>query len=151
MMKTYEKPVVIENEDLAEGVFAASGDSGSSSDCWTVTCDSSQAYVDGVHVFRIDAYHSTSVVHISSNVTYTIKFNSVVTNAYAENSDFVCSYSGDTVVISRSQHANAYNSGDHVNFMFKVSAVDQATTTALTPIGVTYVCTHKTNVQGGID
>ena len=31
-MKTYEKPVVIENEDLAEGVFAASGDSGSSSD-----------------------------------------------------------------------------------------------------------------------
>lgn len=148
-MKTYEKPVVIENEDLAEGVFAASG--GSSSDCWRVTCTSDQDYVDGVHSFRINAIHSASVVHISSNVTYTVTFNSPVTNANSENPDFVCSYSGNTVVISRPQHANAYNSGDNVNFMFKVSAADQATTTALTPIEVTYVCTHETNVQGGID
>ena len=151
MMKTYEKPVVIENEDLAEGVFAASGDSGSSSDCWYVTWSSSQDYVDGAHIFRINATHSTSVVHISSNVTYTVTFNYPVTNAYAENPDFVCSYSGNTVVISRPQHANAYKSGDNVNFMFKVSAADEATTKALSINGISYVCTHETNVQGGID
>ncbi|MBQ5386552.1 MAG: hypothetical protein IIU40_05865, partial [Lachnospiraceae bacterium] len=79
MMKTYEKPVVIENEDLAEGVFAASGDSGSSSDCWTVSGRSVQDWNGSHNVFEMSAVHSTGVTHITTQVTFIYTFSTPIT------------------------------------------------------------------------
>lgn len=147
MMKTYEKPLVIENEDLAEGVFAASGSAGST-DCWTVTGKSVQSWNGNSNVFEIHAIHSKSVTHISSNVDYVFTFSAPLTSA---SSEFPCTFSGNTVTVSRTLLADAYYSGDDVTFKVWASTGDQPTTEALSLTGISYVCTHETNVQGGID
>ena len=146
MMKTYEKPVVIENKDLAEGVFAASGDS--SSDCWSVSGEIVQSWNGNSNVFQIHAIHSKSVTHISSNVDYVFTFSAPLTSA---SSEFPCTFSGNTVTVSRTLLADAYYSGDDVTFKVWASTGDEATTRALSITGISYVCTHEVNVQGGID
>ncbi|MBP5266573.1 MAG: hypothetical protein J6Z06_07115 [Lachnospiraceae bacterium] len=147
MTKTYEKPLVIENEDLAEGVFAASGDAGST-DCWTVTQVTTQDWNGSHHVFEIRAIHSSDVLHISSNVDYVFTLNSTVSDAYSE---FTTSFSGNTVSVSRTLLADAYKSGDAVTFKVWVKSLDEATTKGLDITGITYTCKHEVNVQGGDD
>ena len=150
MMKTYEKPVVIENEDLAEGVFAASGDSGSSSDCWTVSGRSVQDWNGSHNVFEMSAVHSTGVTHITTQVTFIYTFSTPITDAYAE-AGFSTTVSGNTVTVVRDLHANGYHSGDNVTFKVWVKAADEATTKAIALTGISYTCRHETNVQGGND
>ncbi|MBQ7506018.1 MAG: hypothetical protein IJT05_01695 [Lachnospiraceae bacterium] len=140
----YVKPLVLENGDFAEGVFAASG----STDCWDVSGRSVQDWNGSHNVFEIRAVHSTDVVHITTQVTYTIKFSAPLTDAYSE---FSSTFSGDTVTVVRDLHANGYNSGDVVTFKVWAKAADEATTKALGISGISYVCRHETNVQGGID
>ncbi|MBR0430248.1 MAG: hypothetical protein IJK17_09235 [Lachnospiraceae bacterium] len=152
MMKTYEKPVVIENEDLAEGVFAASGDSGSSSDCWSVTAESVQDWSGSHNVYEVHATHSKGVEHITSNVVYTLTFpNATITDAYSEGPNTV-SFTTNTVTVTRDLHANGYKSGDDVSFKVWVKSIDEATTKGLTKYpSVSYVCRHDVNVQGRTD
>ena len=148
-MKNYESPVVLKNEELAEGVFTASGaDGASSTDCWTVGSTSVQDWNGSHHVFQIEAKHSTDVVHITTQVVYTIKFSAPLENAYSE---FDCTFSGNTAVVTRDRHANGYNSGDNVTFKVWAQGADEATTKALSITGISYVCRHETNVQGGND
>lgn len=54
-MKTYEKPIVIANDNLAEGVYAASGsaDSGGRTDCYVVTANIHQRPETGRGDYRI--------------------------------------------------------------------------------------------------
>lgn len=143
----YQKPVILVNDDLAEGVYAASG---SSTDCWEVSGGSVQDYNGSHHVFEISAKHSTDVTHITTQVVYTFTFSAPVTNAYSE-SDFVTTFSGSTVTVTRNLHANGYNSGDNVTFKVWVKAADEATTKGIALTSISYVCRHETNVQGGID
>lgn len=143
-MANYEKPFVLLDEGIGEGVFMASG----SSDCWTVSARSVQDWNGSHNVFEVSAVHSTSVVHISSNVEFKFTFSQPVTDAYSE---FPSTFSGNTVVVNRNLHANAYNSGDRVTFKVWVKAADEATTKGISCNGITYKCTHETNVQGGID
>ncbi|MBE5908982.1 MAG: hypothetical protein E7278_09120 [Lachnospiraceae bacterium] len=150
MMKTYEKPVVIENKDLAEGVFAASGDS--SSDCWAAYAITTQASNGSHHVYEVHATHSKSVEHITSNVVYTLSFpGATITDAYSEGPNTV-SYTTDTVTVTRDLHANGYKSGDEVSFKVWVKSIDDASTKGLADQpAVTYVCRHDVNVQGRTD
>jgi hypothetical protein len=148
-MKGYEKPVLIETEEMAEGVYAASGSSSNSStDCWTVSARSVQQWNGSHNVFEVSCRHSNTVQHISSATRVTLTFSGLVTNAYSE---FSCDYSGDTVVVTRELHANAYNSGDSVTYKVWVASVDEATTKGLTCTGATIECTHAVNVQGVYD
>ena len=107
-MKGYEKPMVMVNDGLSEGVYAASG-AAEAADCWTVDPVSVQDWNGSHHVFEIRCVHSTAVQHISSASTVTLNFNNAVTDAYSE---FPCSFSGTSVTITRELHANAYKSGD---------------------------------------
>ena len=75
-MKYYEKPIVLANEELAEGVYAASG-----GNCWAPTITSVQDYVDGKHVFEVGNSHSTDVEHISESYTIEITCSAPVTVA----------------------------------------------------------------------
>ena len=144
-MKSYEKPLVTVADGLSEGVYASSG---ASSDCWTVEAVSSQDWNGSHHIFEIRCKHSAEVEHISSASTVCLTFNSTLTDAYTE-SDFACSFSGSTVTVVRTLHANAYKSGDTMSYKVWVKAADEATTKALTCIAASITCTKSVNVQGG--
>ena len=143
-MKNYEKPIVLTNEELAEGVYAASGET--SNDCWTVAVTPDQSDAGGYATFRVAATHSTSVTHISTKTVVTIVFSDTVTSAEYEG--FTASVSGNTVTLTRESPANAYYSGDNFNSLLKVWAPNYKTISAES-YGIT--CTHEVNVQGGYD
>lgn len=77
-MKTYERPIVLVNEELAEGVYAASG---AGSDCYTVTAYIHQTPETGRGDFRIqvDAKHAAGDGHHSGQQTLVLYFNQNVT------------------------------------------------------------------------
>lgn len=136
-----EKPSVVLMDDLAEGVFAASG-------CWSGFVVSSQDWNGSHHVFEIHLTHSKEVEHISTACTITLAFTGAVIDAYTEN-DWSCSVNGSTVTVTRTNHANAYKSGDEVTYKVWAKSVDEATTKALSCSITSYECSKQTNVQGG--
>lgn len=86
-MKNYEKPVVIANNELAEGVYAASGD------CYTFTSRITQSPETGNpnYVIQIDGKHEADDGHHSSERTVRLVFNQPV--QYVESN--AASVSGD--------------------------------------------------------
>ena len=143
-MKNYEKPVVMVNEGLAEGVYAASGD------CWSVNCYpvNPQHVVDGYKHFRVEFQHTDAVTHISTAVEIQLTFNYPIADASGE---FSSSASGNVVTITRQAHANAYFQGDLVNILLQVKPEDVSIVDALACTGTSITCTKGVNVQGGID
>lgn len=150
-MKNYKKPIVVVNDELSEGVYAASGggssvgEGGEAADCWTVDPVSVQDWNGSHHVFEIRCVHSTAVEHISSASTVTLTFNNTITDAYSE---FPCTFSGNSATIVRELHANAYKSGDTMTYKVWVKAADEATTKSISCTGSTISCTKTVNVQG---
>ena len=139
----YNKPMIFATNDLAEGVYAASG-----GDCWSGYAQSVQDWNGSHHVFEMRLQHSTAVEHISTAVTLTLVFSHVVNDAYSENG-WSCSVSGNTVTVTRVNHANAYNSGDSVTFKVWANTGDEATTKAMSCDITGFSCTKTANVQGG--
>ncbi len=77
----YERPVVLVNEELAEGVYAASGSvAGGGDDCYTVTARIHQTPETGRGDFRIqvDAKHAAGDGHHSGKQTLILYFNQAV-------------------------------------------------------------------------
>ncbi len=74
-MKKYERPVVMINEELAEGVYAASGD------CYTFTANIVQTPAVGneVYTIQIDGKHAATDNHCSTSRIVKIVFNKPVT------------------------------------------------------------------------
>lgn len=140
-MKEYVTPMILANEELSEGVYAASG----SADCWTVDAYSVQEFNNSHQVFEVHCVHSDTVEHISSASTVVLVFNYPVVDAYSE---FDTSVSGNTVTIVRSLLADSYKSGDNVTYKVWVQASDEATTKALAVQGASISCTKSVNVQG---
>lgn len=70
----YNKPDIIVNIDLAEGVFAASG-----AKCYTTTAKIHQTpcYGDGYYKIQVDGHHNGD--HTNSEQTLVITFNQPVT------------------------------------------------------------------------
>lgn len=147
MMKNYVKPIVLANEELAEGVYAASGAVGNAN-CWTISVRSDQDWNGSHHVFEVTIVHSDTVQHISTESTSVLTFSHALTDAYTE-SDFSASFGGNTMMVVRSSHANSYKSGDRATFKVWAKAEDEATTKALAVTASSISDTGKTvNVQG---
>lgn len=148
MMKTYAKPMILANDELAEGVYAASGGN-TSGDCWTVSASSEQEWNGAEHVFEVKAVHGSGE-HISGEQAFKLVFSDTIVGARTELG--TCTFSGNTVTIKTSRHGNAYGSGDESTFKVWVKAGDEAKTKAIACTGAagTY-CDHQTNVQGGVD
>lgn len=142
-MKNYEKPVVMVNEGLAEGVYAASGD------CWSV--EYYKLAQDGLagdeRVFEIKIVHSNQVEHITKSSTIVLTFSDVIHAARTDASS--CTFSGSTVTVTRTAHGNAYQTGDQATFKVWVKAATNELSAALTCTGakVTF-CEKSVNVQG---
>lgn len=151
-MKKYEGLVILENSELAESVYAASGTEGGTdiendTECWTVSVSKDQVVEhEGYANFRVQANHPGNVVHISSQSKVVIVFNQTITSAEFEGNGV--SINGCTVTLTRASHGNAYNSADQYNSLLKVYAADP---NALAVESSSIYCTHETNVQGGID
>ncbi len=104
-MAKYEKPMVIANDELAEGVFAASG-------CYTVTASRHQAPQTGrVNVrFQVNAHHDAShscdVQYLTLNFTKPVQFISTD----AQGAELVSPSSKDstsnTIVLKLTYHNN---------------------------------------------
>jgi hypothetical protein len=146
-MKKYEKPVLFETDEMAEGVYAASGGD-IETNCWTVDARSVQNWNGSHNVFEVHCVHTNTVQHISTETKVTLTFSGLVTDAYAE---FPSTYSGSTVEVTRTLHANGYGSGDNVTYKVWVKSTDEATTKGLTCTGAAIQGTKAANVQGVID
>lgn len=87
-MKNYEKPVVMVNEGLAEGVYAASGDKKyfKNGNHWDISAEPVQE-LNGANIWEIDLVCNTGNVDDLSNkgVTVTLTFSEPVTvNTHTE-------------------------------------------------------------------
>ncbi len=143
-MKNYEKPVIVKNDEMTEGIYLASGDT--TSDCWTVDVTKDQSDAGGYSTFRVNAVHNNAAQHISSKTDVDILFNDTVTKAEFEG--FTASVNGSSVKLTRESHANAYQSGDNFNSLLKIWSPGYKTI-GVVSAGIT--CTHEVNVQGNYD
>lgn len=103
MKENYERPVVLANEELAEGVYAASG-----ADCYTVTAYIHQTPETGRGDYRIqvDAVHSAD--HHGTAQTLVITFNQAVT--YKSSSGTLSSGDGtSTLYVDYMYHSEYYD------------------------------------------
>lgn len=75
----YERPILFLNDELAEGVYAASGAAGGD-DCYSVTARIHQGPETGRGDFRIqvDAVHAAGDGHHSGEQVLTLSFNQAV-------------------------------------------------------------------------
>lgn len=111
-MAKYEKPIVTVNEDVSEGVYAASG-TGTITNCWTVNAYIHQRPETGRGDYRIqvDATHSNPDHHLSSAIV-TITFNQIVTVVNPGGGSRVVSSTTDSS-ISVAFNIGTYNPNEH--------------------------------------
>ena len=101
-MKNYVKPVVLANEELAEGVYAASGD------CYTISGYIHQTPQTGRGDYRIqfDGKHAANDGHHSGKQTLIVSFNMPVVYK-GSNGTLVSGDGTNTLSIDYSYHNNA--------------------------------------------
>lgn len=172
-MKGYVRPMVLELEDLAEGIYAASGeesnenfdggdnggDNGGNNggevegECYTTTVELKESQLQNpsehYKIYEICAIHH-SVKHISSHQEFEVVFSGTITGVSCQG--FQCNQVGNTVYIQRSDNmADAYGSGDRitVNVRFDLPLDDSAA--LFDVVGAVTHCTHAENVHGEND
>lgn len=111
-MKEYVKPIVLANDELNEGVYAAG------SGCFDVTSwiENTPENGRGYYVIKTRAKHNATDGHHSSEQYLTVKFNQVVTDWMTYVPQFVEYVSGkgtDTIVVKYIYHQNA---GDNIEY-----------------------------------
>lgn len=109
-MKNYVKPVVLSNDELAEGVYAASGAGGG--DCYVVTPYIHQRPEEGSGDYRIqvNCMHQAVDGHHSTAQVLVIYFNQPVQFVGVNGADGVLAGGDGTsaLTINYSLHNNAY-------------------------------------------
>lgn len=106
-MKSYEEPVLVDNEEVFEGVYAASG-SIAGSDCYTVTAYIHQTPEAGRGDYRIqvNGTHAAADGHHSGEQVLSLSFNQPV--VYSSSNGTLLSGSGtSTIRIKYNYHNNA--------------------------------------------
>lgn len=97
-MKRYDKPSILVNEELSEGVYAASG-------CYTVTTQVHQQMQTGRGDFRIQINGKHDADHTKEKQTLTISFNMPV-DYKTSNGTLVGLGTGTTLVVDYAYHQN---------------------------------------------
>lgn len=111
-MKNYVKPVVLDNEEVFEGVYAASGAvTGGGSDCYTVSASITQRPETGRENYCIqaNATHSAANGHHSTEQILTLYFNQAVTFDWCSSANATCTGGNGTanLEITYNYHNNA--------------------------------------------
>lgn len=108
-MKIYEKPILLINTDVSEGVYTFSGTS-DGSDCYTVTTMIHQMLETGRGDYRIqvDGIHSAANGHHSDEQILILSFNQPVVYSYS-NGELLDGNGTNTLRIKYDHHNNAYD------------------------------------------
>lgn len=103
-MKNYVKPVVLDNEEVFEGVYAASGN------CYTVTTSIHQDPQEGRIDYRIqvNGTHAADDGHHGGEQVLTLSFNMPVTYV-SSNGTLVSGDGTSSIQIKYNYHNNAYD------------------------------------------
>lgn len=104
-MKKYERPIASVNSNLAEGVFMASGDSGFSTGCYTVTANITQTPAEGNPKYTIHVEASHGADHHSTAQILTLHFNLPVTYV-SSNGSYQSGNGSTTLKIAYAYHSN---------------------------------------------
>lgn len=106
-MKDYAKPVVLANDEVAEGVYAGSG---KGTDCYSVTAWIHQGPETGreTYVIQGNATHSATDGHHSAHQVLTLNFNQPVTfvNCTSSNAKYESGNGTNSLKIKYTYHAN---------------------------------------------
>ena len=107
-MNNYEKPIVVETEELAEGIYAASGGTGGGGDCYTVTARIHQTPETGRGDYRIqvDGVHAAANGHHSGAQVLMLSFNQAVDYS-SSNGSCIGGSGSSTIQIQYNYHNNA--------------------------------------------
>lgn len=97
-MKHYDKPCILANEELSEGVYAASG-------CYTVTTHVHQEMQTGRGDYRIQINGKHDANHTKEKQTLTIGFNMPV-DYKSSNGTLVGLGTGTSLVVDYNYHQN---------------------------------------------
>ena len=113
-MKDYVKPIVLANEELAEGVYAASGDAGNGGDCYTVTAYIHQTPELGREDYRIqvNGVHA-AVGHHSTGQELILYFNQPVNYQFCNGAEATL-VSGDGTSELRLAYSYHNNENDNI-------------------------------------
>ena len=142
-MKNYEKPVIITNDEIAEGVYAASGD------CYTFTAEIKQKPETGRGDYRIqvNGKHDASDDHHSSERTVQITFNMNVKykNSLAQT---VIGDGTSMLTLTYVDGVNgSYHNNGHENIGLGDLFVEAEPGLAITGVSCTY-CNHTCTYAG---
>ncbi len=102
----YNKPLILTNDDMAEGVYAASG-------CFTVTWNIHQRPEVGRGDYRIQVNAKHSASHTCTEQYLTITFNQTVTFKECGAASIDGSASGTVIRLTRRNFANG---NDNIGF-----------------------------------
>ena len=168
-MKKYVSPVAVENDMLAEAIYAASGDVPGTSDgdngidynhdgdCWSISASFDQIVTPDQNpsdnnwaTVRVQCDHpADNLQHISGNQEVVLTFNQPIASASFDSGSVVVD--GCTVTAQRALLGDAYNSGDNFNAMFRIQVAGDNNIGDIQILDQQIYCTHETNVQGGFD
>lgn len=126
----YIKPVILEDNEMAEGVYATG-----SGDCWSVTYEIKQRNTNPYDPFvniRIKGDHHAS--HTSSKLEIKITFDQPVTSAVFDFDGFECTTVGNIVYLKRINHANGI---DNFDSNLRIVTVAPA---IINVVGITWSC-----------
>lgn len=99
----YEKPIVIINEELSEGVYTASG-----AGCYTVTAYITQIPQIGRGDYRIQLNAIHNAEHTNNAQTLTIRFNQSV-KYVSSNGELGCGDNTNVLVLNFGYWQNGYD------------------------------------------
>lgn len=127
-MSNYEKPVVMVNEELAEGVYAASG---AVSTCWSMEWDKKENYDGTWQNFRFQIRHiDTDHAKTGDNIVVVLNFSGQVTEAQSNDVAGV-SCSGNTVTITGALSSVTPNTNCTKSFLLQLKSSGSDATQAL--------------------
>lgn len=134
-MKNYERPIVMINEDLAEGVYAASGDG-----CWTFTytlTPNNDVFSEGTGCeIQVDGFHNNPQQHRAYFVL-NIVLNQQIIEVASFSGATSCVASGNTLIVGWDITTN--NPTEKKGFAVRV-AVEDGTTLDVLRDQCSYTC-----------
>ena len=172
-MSGYVSPMIIDNDDLAEGVYATGSGGELGFDCWDVRAQRTQQVTSNPSEkyswHRIYAsHHKANVEHLSMGVTYTLHITGEPATKMAPEGNegnkvgpggsfygqdskgfqysFTLDSTGTIITLVRSMLADAYLSGDEVSFGIRLDSANGLC--EIDNNSISYVCKVETNVQG---
>lgn len=140
-MCNYCKPFVLMNEELAEGVYAASGAPAAKfggPDCWTVNAYIHQWPETGrdSYVIQTTGTHLNPDHHLS-NIQITYHFNQTVTFESCNGGTLVGNGTSSSITLERNIGTPNSNEGLGLGDLYVVSE------SGLSLLGISWVCTGK--------